>query len=124
MLQFDDYDDQDLGKDFVFESDPNSLQRILDNRELSPRSVLAMRMSVKLAQPSISPAKGAPKHVRNNPDKFDFFESKQGDIFWKPKTLTTLGNSGSKLPASQQKGTYMNDTDFLKCCYVKNYLPI
>ena len=123
MLQFDDYDDQDLGKDFVFESDPNSLQRILDNRELSPRSVLAMRMSVKLIQPSISPAKGAPRQVRNNPDKFDFFESRQGDIFWKPKTLT-LGNSGSKLPASQQKGTYMNDTDFLKCCYVKNYLPI
>ena len=99
MLQFEDCDDQDLGNDFVFESDPNSLARILDNRELSPRSVLAMRMSAKLIQPTISPAKGAPRHVRNNPDKFDFFESKHGDIFWRPKTL----GSGMKAQPIQQK---------------------
>lgn len=87
MIEFDEYDDQDLGKDFVFESDPNSLARILDNRELSPRSVLAMRMSAKLIQPTISPAKGAPRHVRNNPENFDFFESKKGDVFWRPKNV-------------------------------------
>ena len=84
MSAFD--ESQDLGQDFVFETDPNSLQRILDNRELSPRSVLAMRMSSKLIQPTLSPAKGAPKQVRDNPEKFDFFESKKGDVFWRPKT--------------------------------------
>ena len=78
MSAFDDFESQDLGQDFVFEKDPNSLQRILDNRELSPRSVLAMRMSSKLIQPTLSPAKGAPKRVRDNPEQFDFFESKTG----------------------------------------------
>jgi hypothetical protein len=77
---------QELGNDFVFESDPNSLQRILDNRELSPRSVLAMRMSSKLIKPTLSPANSAPKHVRENPERYDFFESKKGDVFWRPKT--------------------------------------
>ena len=87
MSLFENFEEQDFGDDFQFESDPNSLARILDNRELSPRSVLAMRMSSKLVvEPTLSPAKGAPKHVRENPDKYDFFESKKGDVFWRPKT--------------------------------------
>lgn len=95
MSAFDDFESQDLGQDFVFENDPNSLQRILDNRELSPRSVLAMRMSSKLIQPTLSPAKGAPKRVRDNPEQFDFFESKKGDVFWRPKTPKALVTSSN-----------------------------
>ena len=95
MSAFDDFESQDLGQDFVFETDPNSLQRILDNRELSPRSVLAMRMSSKLIQPTLSPAKGAPKQVRDNPERFDFFESKKGDVFWRPKTPKAKVTGGS-----------------------------
>ena len=95
MSAFDDFESQDLGQDFVFETDPNSLQRILDNRELSPRSVLAMRMSSKLIQPTLSPAKGAPKQVRDNPERFDFFESKKGDVFWRPKTPKAKVTSSS-----------------------------
>ena len=99
MNEFGEYNDQDLGKDFVFESDPYSLQRILNNRELSPRSVLAMRIT-----PTISPAKGASKHVRNNPNKFDFFESKAGDIFCRPKNI---GSSSSRnQQQNQQQGQY------------------
>ena len=76
MNSFENFEEQDFGTDFVFESDPHSLARILDNRELSPRSVLAMRMSTKVQnQPTLSPAKGAPKHVRDNPEKYDFFQS-------------------------------------------------
>ena len=87
MNSFENFEEQDFGTDFVFESDPNSLARILNNRELSPRSVLAMRMSSKLVQqPTLSPAKGAPEHVRQNPEKYDFFQSKKGDVFWRPKT--------------------------------------
>ncbi len=86
MNGFDGFEQQDLGQDFVFESDPNSLQRILDNRELSPRSVLALRLSSKLIQPTLSPAKGAPKQIRDHPERYDFFESKKGNIFWRPKT--------------------------------------
>ena len=103
MSAFD--ESQDLGQDFVFETDPNSLQRILDNRELSPRSVLAMRMSSKLIKPTLSPARGAPKQVRENPEKFDFFESKKGDVFWRPKTpkAKVTGGSNTKTQKFGQK---------------------
>ena len=103
MSAFD--ESQDLGQDFVFETDPNSLQRILDNRELSPRSVLAMRMSSKLIKPTLSPARGAPKQVRENPEKFDFFESKKGDVFWRPKTpkAKVTGGSNTKSQKFGQK---------------------
>ena len=96
MNVFEDFESQDLGTDFVFESDPNSLKRILDNKELSPRSVLAMRMSSKLIQPTLSPAKGAPRKVRENPECYDFFESKKGDIFWRPKTPKSNSNQKMK----------------------------
>ena len=102
MSAFD--DSQDLGQDFVFETDPNSLQRILDNRELSPRSVLAMRMSSKLIQPTLSPAKGAPKQVRDNPERFDFFESNKGDVFWRPKTPKAKVTSNGSNTKTQKFG--------------------
>ena len=104
MNSFDNLEEQDFGDDFHFESDPNSLARILDNRELSPRSVLAMRMSTKLVvEPTLSPAKGAPKHVRENPDKYDFFQSKKGDLFWRPKTPKAQRNFQHQQPQQQSQ---------------------
>ena len=104
MNSFENFEEQDFGSDFIFESDPHSLARILDNRELSPRSVLAMRMSSKLVQqPTLSPAKGAPKHVRENPEKYDFFQSKKGDVFWRPKTpRAQRGGGGGQQPQRQR----------------------
>jgi len=104
MNSFENFEEQDFGSDFIFESDPHSLARILDNRELSPRSVLAMRMSSKLVQkPTLSPAKGAPKHVRENPEKYDFFQSEKGDVFWRPKTpRAQRGGGGGQQPQRQR----------------------
>ena len=102
MNSFENFEEQDFGTDFVFESDPHSLARILDNRELSPRSVLAMRMSTKVQnQPTLSPAKGAPQHVRDNPEKYDFFQSKKGDVFWRPKT--PRGHRAGQQPPQRQR---------------------
>ncbi len=91
---FDGLDVQDLGDNFVFEPDSQSLQRILDNRELSPRSVLALRMSMKLQQSKMTPIKAAPKEARQQPKNFNFFASQNGSLFCKPKTPRSKANAG------------------------------
>lgn len=96
-------DGQDLGSDFVFESDPRSLQRILDNRELSPNSVLALRNSKLLFQkPSFTPAKNVPMdNIENLRRNYDFFEGQNGAVFYRPKSVDKKKNllgSGCKKP--------------------------
>ena len=67
-------EDQDLGQDFHFESDPLALESILNHRGLNPGSL----------QPQKSDYEGLKNRLAKVQDKFDFFEGKNGMMFYRP----------------------------------------
>ncbi len=71
---------QDLGEDFHFESDSGALQSILNHRGLTPR----LRPIVAQHQGAMTPASSVPARYRKFEDRYDFFEGKNGTVFYRP----------------------------------------
>ncbi len=68
---------QDLGADFHFESDSGALRSILNNRGLTPRLK-------PITSTALTPASNLPSRYRRFEDRFDFFEGKNGTVFYRP----------------------------------------
>ena len=89
--------EQDLG-DFVFESDAQSLQRILDNKALSPTTLGYGKQIEKTSNkvmPTLTPAKHIPSSMKKHKDKYEFFEAKNGMVFCRTRNKDTISDGGS-----------------------------
>ena len=98
-----DTDLQDLGDDFHFESDPLALASILNNRGLSPK------LRPQAFTSTLTPASKLNKRQMAMQDKYDFFEGKNGSVFYRPSAKFSASakkkaapNSGSKQRAMER----------------------
>ena len=100
--------EQDLGSDFVFESNAKSLKNILEHRELSPNSLgyrqwnkenndgsTASGNTIEFKS-SLTPARHLPRSMKMQKDEFDFFEGKNGAVFYRKK-LQVIFLAGPRL---------------------------
>ena len=90
--------EQDLG-DFVFESDASSLQRILNNRALSPSSLGYAKPAANIRPsptfiPSLTPAKNIPPSMKKQKELYEFFEAKNGAVFCRKRCKDTRTEDG------------------------------
>ena len=91
---------QDFGDDFEFESDPSALQSILNERGLTPGSLRPkVDLSNRPVTSTLTPAAHLPARYRKVQDKFDFFEGRNGMIFFRPSAKF----SATKQPANESE---------------------
>ena len=88
--------EQDFG-DFVFEPDAQSLQRILENRAISPNSLgYGKQKEIPIKNfTGLTPAKNLPSSLRKQQDKYEYFEGKNGAIIYRERKKHTSGGSDS-----------------------------
>ncbi len=86
---------QDLGSDFHFESDSSALESIMNNRGLTPRLKPILQCG------ALTPASSVPRSYRKFEDRYDFFEGKNGTVFYRPSARFTH----SKVDGSATKGS-------------------
>ena len=87
---------QDLGDDFHFEQDPFALASILNEEGIS------RQLEPKAFGSCLTPATKLPKQMANLQDRFDFFEGRNGMVFFRPSAK--FSNSAKKSD-SNSKGT-------------------
>ena len=99
--------EQDLG-DFVFEPDAQSLQRILENRAISPNSLgYGKQKEIPTKNfTGLTPAKNLPNSLRKQQDKYEYFEGKNGAIIYRERKKHTSGgpDSNRKNPNGPNSG--------------------
>ncbi len=92
--------DQDLGADFSFETDPSALQSILNLRGLTPK----LAPIVQQQQATLTPASHLPKRYRQFEDRYDFFEGKNGTVFYRPSARFARPDPGMSSMKKNRSG--------------------
>jgi len=75
---------QDFGDEFQFEEDSGALNSILNNQGVSRAQMQPPKTPNKI---SFTPAKVVPESFRNREDRFEFFENKGGQVFFRRKII-------------------------------------
>ena len=90
---------QDFGEEFQFEEDSGALNSILNNQGVSRAQIQLPKTPNKI---SFTPAKVVPESFRNREDRFEFFENKGGQVFFRRKIVP---GSEKKILTSSAKKT-------------------
>lgn len=88
---------QDFGDEFQFEEDSGALNSILNNQGVSRAQIQLPKTPNKI---SFTPAKVVPESFRNREDRFEFFENKGGQVFFRRKIVP---GSEKKILSSAKK---------------------
>ena len=87
-------DAQDFGEEFTFHEDRGALESILNNQGLSYVSQPNKHFQVQPScprTPGFTPAKNVPEKLKKHENKFEFFEGKSGQVFFRKRMVPGSG---------------------------------